>query len=332
VSIPQPLPWHASQWRALVAALEGDRLHHATLLEGPPGLGKVRFAQRAAAVLLCESAGAALERPCGACRSCLLVAAGSHPDRLSLAPEAGRSVIPVGQVRERIAELSLTPHYSSRRVIVVNPADALNRHAANTLLKTLEEPPGGALFVLVSARSAALPATVRSRCVRVRFHAPSLDEGTRWLRAQSEPVIAADEAQRLLQWCAGAPLAALEAARGDLMAQCEAMAGDLAGIIDGTTDAVQAAAGWRAQGLSQVLDWQLRIAVQAMRTNALGESEVVARSMQSIGGRLDLKRLDRVCEELLELRSALERQLNPADQLALEALAVVWRDAARRPA
>jgi DNA polymerase-3 subunit delta' len=299
------------------------------LLEGPPGLGKLRFAQRAAAALLCEASAEPAERPCGECRSCLLVAAGSHPDRLTLAPEEERSVIPVSQVRERIAELSLTPHYASRRVILVNPADALNRHAANTLLKTLEEPPGGALFILVSARPGSLPATVRSRCIRMRFHAPSRVEGTRWLQEQCEPAMAMDEAQRLLQWCAGAPIAALEAVRGDMMARCEAMVADLAGIVDGTADAVQVAAGWRAQGLSDVLDWQLRIVVQAMTMSALGDGAAPAASMQSICSRLDLRRLDRVCEELLELRSALDRQLNPADQLALEGIAVAWRDAAR---
>jgi hypothetical protein len=93
-------------------------------------------------------------------------------------------------------------------------------------------------------------------------------------------------------------------------------------------DPLSAAAQWNSDGLRRVVDWQLRIAAHAMRIKALQESDDSGVAMQVISSKLDLRQLDGVCEELLELRNALERQLNPGEQLALEGLAVTWRDAA----
>ena len=331
MSIPEALPWHTQQWLRLGADLDSERLHHAILLQGSPGLGKLAFAERAAAALLCEASGPGSLRPCESCRSCLLVAAGSHPDRLRLTPAEDRKVIDVGQVRERIAELSLTPHYASRRVIVVNPADALNRHAANTLLKTLEEPPGGTIFLLASARPATLPATVRSRCTGMRFTPPSRDVGLRWLDERGD--ISTPQANLLLDWCGGAPIAALDAQRAGAFERYQELVEEVSRVVTGHLDPIKAAAAWRSLGLQQATHWHLQIAHEAMRINALADSveqhHAVSAAMQGIGGRLNLARLDRICEEILELRSALERQLNPGDQLALEGLATSWRDAGR---
>lgn len=326
MSIPPALPWHAVQWSALRAALDQGRVHPALLVEGMPGIGKQQFAERVAAALLCEARVAAEYRPCGECRSCLLVAAGSHPDRLMLTPHEDRSVIDVEQVRQRIAQLSLTAHYATRRVIVVSPADALNRHAANTLLKTLEEPPGGAQFVLVSARPASLPATVRSRCAALRLHAPEHAQAVHWLAGQG----GGPAAQRALEWCGGAPLAALVALQSGALDRFDAMMASLAKLLDGGLEAVQAAADWRAEGLRTVTQWQLRAAVTAMRIKVMRDPGHADVALQAISSKLDLPQLAHICDELLELRSAVERQLHPGDQLALEGLAVSWREAVRR--
>lgn len=326
MSIPQPLSWHAPQWRAFCAALEHGRVHPAMLITGMAGLGKTRFAERVAAALLCEAPIASDQRPCGDCRSCLLVAAGSHPDRLGLTPQEERTVIDVEQVRQRVADLSLTPHYATRRVIVVDPADALNHYAANTLLKTLEEPPGGAVFVLVSARPAMLPATVRSRCAAVRLYAPVREQAVAWLAAQE----CEQGARRVLDWCGGAPLAALTAMQSGALARFDTMVASLAKLLDGDLNVVQAAAEWRAEGLGSITQWQLQVAATAMRIKVMRDPGQADLALQAISGRLDLPQLARVCDELLELRSAIERQLHPGDQLALEGLAVSWRDAARR--
>ncbi len=328
--LPTPLPWHSAQWRSVVGALAQQRLHHALLLQGPSGVGKWDFAQHAAAALLCEAALSADRLPCGECRSCVLIRAGNHPDRLLLAPQEGRKVIDVAQVRVRIGELSLTAHYGGRRVILVNPADGLNRAAANTLLKTLEEPPGGVVFLLLSARPAMLPATVRSRCSKIRFQAPPGDEAALWLREQGFDD--ADAVAAALHWNGGAPLAARRALESAEIVRCQEIVRSIEALVDGRSDPVRTAMDWRADGLERTVTWQLRVATQAMRSKVLGDSHAGSVAMQAISSKLDLVQLDGICEELLELRSALERQLNPGEQLALEGLAVTWRDAALKAA
>ncbi|MFT5174079.1 MAG: DNA polymerase-3 subunit delta' [Gammaproteobacteria bacterium] len=329
-ALPASLPWHTKQWRSITNALQQQRLHHALLLQGPAGVGKLFFAQRAAAMLLCEATISVDQLPCGECRSCVLVRAGNHPDRLELTPKEDRSVIDVEQVRTRISELSLTPHYAGRRVIVVNPADGLNRSASNSLLKTLEEPPGAVVFLLLSANPGLLPATIRSRCSSIRFQAPQRDQGAHWLLEQG--FTDADAVKAALNWNGDAPLAAQRSLQSGEVTRCQELVCSIAAVVDGSVDTVHAAASWRTDGLHRVVTWQLRVATQAMRIKALGGVSADSVAMQVISSKLDLTQLDGICEELLELQSALERQLNPSDQLSLEGLAVTWRDAALKVA
>ena len=313
------LPWHAAQWARFNAMLDQDRVHHAWLLSGAPGLGKRAFAERAARALLCEAAVAAPERPCGECRSCQLDAAGSHPDRIVIAPPEDRSIIGVDQVRARTADLSLTAHYAGRRVALVMPADALNRHAADSLLKTLEEPTAAVVFLLVTSRPSALPVTVRSRCLRLDFQAGEPAESQAWLAAQG-----VGQAGDLLAWCGGAPLAALAAHEENLADALAGFADQLAALIEGRLGALEVAQSWRALGLDTALDWQLRVATALMQ-RAAGKSPTCAElATKRIPRGLDLMALNQLCDELLEYRAACDRQINPNEQLALEHLAASW--------
>ena len=127
-------------------------------------------------------------------------------------------------------------------------------------------------------------------------------------------------------------MAACMALESGEIARCQELVRSIAALVDGSSEPVQAAANWRADGLKRVVSWQLRIATQAMRIKVLPACAEKSIAMQAISSKLDLPQLDGICEELLELQNALERQLNPGDQLALEGLAVTWRDAALKAA
>lgn len=150
---------HAGPVRILTAALASGRMPHALLLHGPAGVGKATTAACLAAALLCEGAG---PRPCGACPACLRRVHGNAYDRIEVTPDGAQ--IKIEQVRDLRERLG-----AGTGVVIVDPADALNPHAANALLKTLEEPPPGWTLVLVTARPEALLPTIRSRCQGVRF-------------------------------------------------------------------------------------------------------------------------------------------------------------------
>ena len=218
-------PWNQPILDALKTR---ERLPHALLLHGPRGVGKLALAERLAQLLLCEHADRT-QRPCGRCDGCRWYLAGNHPDFRRLEPEAIAKLpttveeaeegtetparrtkqpslfILIEQVRELAAFLNVGSHRGALRVALVHPAEDLYPNAANALLKGLEEPPAGAIFVLVSHRPARLLPTVRSRCVAVPVPIPPREAALAWLASQKVP-----NADRWLAFAGGAPLQALQ--------------------------------------------------------------------------------------------------------------------------
>ncbi|RKP52580.1 DNA polymerase III subunit delta' [Trinickia fusca] len=224
-------PWQLEDWDRL------QRLRpqwpHALLLYGQAGIGKLRFAQHLAQGLLCESPAANGE-PCGACAACNWFSQGNHPDYRALLPEAlagevGQAgatddkekadkadgeeskktrtpskEIKIEQVRALLDFCGVGAHRGGARVVLVYPAEALNAASANALLKTLEEPPAGVVFLLVSARVDRLLPTIVSRCRQWPMPTPSPDGARTWLAEQG-----VGDAAGLLAEAGGAPLAAL---------------------------------------------------------------------------------------------------------------------------
>lgn len=209
------LPWLEAQQRALGLALETQRLGHAPLLHGPAGLGKTQLASWLAARILCLKPEQG--QPCGRCRSCELLAAGTHPDLFFGHIPADKTQITVDAIRELAAGLQLTPSIGPHRVGLIEPAEAMNNNAANALLKTLEEPAAEVWLILVSDRPDLLPATVRSRCQQVAVKPPQRAEAAAWLAAQDLSAEAEDIALAL-DFCADAPLKALALLEGDGLA------------------------------------------------------------------------------------------------------------------
>jgi len=221
-------PWQLDEWNRL------QRLRaqwpHALLLHGQAGIGKLHFAQHLARGLLCE-APATNGEPCGACVACNWFTQGNHPDYRAVAPEAlaaeagaggaaaseeksdgdeGKKTrvpskeIKIEQVRALLDFCGVGSHRGGARVVLVYPAETLNAAAANALLKTLEEPPAGVVFLLVSARIDRLLPTIVSRCRQWPMPTPPQDLARQWLAAQG-----ASDADALLAQAGGAPLAAL---------------------------------------------------------------------------------------------------------------------------
>lgn len=158
----------------LQAALEHGRLAHAYLFHGEDRIGKRLTAVRLAQAIACET-GLSGRDSCGECRSCRQIESRTHPDFFLIEPdaEAAAPQIKIEQVREIDQQIIYEPLVSPRKMCVIDQADRMTIGAANALLKTLEEPPGHSLFLLISSRPSALPSTIRSRCQALRFSTPS---------------------------------------------------------------------------------------------------------------------------------------------------------------
>src|SRR3569833_2211558 len=172
--------WIGAEMATLAAAHQAGRMPHALLIHEAPGSGGEWLAQWAARLVLCQSATGA---PCGACPSCYRAGSAQHPDLLVLQPIEDSRQIRIEQVRELSQELALTAHQGAYKVAIITPADTLNRFAANALLKTLEEPSARTLLMPVVTQPSRLPATILSRCQRVRLKAPERKEAVAWLEA-----------------------------------------------------------------------------------------------------------------------------------------------------
>jgi DNA polymerase-3 subunit delta' len=198
-------PWNEPILDALARRLE--RLPHALLIHGPGGVGKRGLAERISQLLLCEGE----KRPCDTCDACRWFRGGNHPDFRRVEPEVlwaekpekPSLVIKVEQVRELADFLYIGSHRGRLRVALVHPAEEMNENAANALLKGLEEPPAGAIFILVSHRPAQLLPTIRSRCVAVPVPLPPRNIALDWLAREG-----VNEPQRWLAYAGGAPLRA----------------------------------------------------------------------------------------------------------------------------
>jgi DNA polymerase-3 subunit delta' len=159
---------HDAARETLRAAFVRGRLGHAYLFAGPEGVGKRLFARELARALLCEKPPAPLTA-CGHCPSCAQVEARTHPDFHIVRMPEGKHELPVGAIRDFCEQLARKPARGGYVVGIVEDADEFNDESANAFLKTLEEPPGRAVLILIATGTANLLPTILSRCQLVRF-------------------------------------------------------------------------------------------------------------------------------------------------------------------
>ncbi len=224
--------------------IQHGRLPHAVLLAGPAGIGK-----RAAATWMAERHLAVRNLPPLPQYPLHTVV---HPDMRWIAPKEDKQAIGIDQIRELVAEMSLTSYEGGGKVAVIEPAETMTNNAANSLLKTLEEPSGDALLILVADRKGRLPATIFSRCQRIDFAAPAERDALHWLD-RIQPRNNWAEALRL---AGNAPLAAISAI--DQLDTHAALSSDFAAVAAGRESAIEVAARWKSLDTGFVLDWLAR--------------------------------------------------------------------------
>jgi DNA polymerase-3 subunit delta' len=233
-------PWQAGAWQQLQVLRE--RLPHAILFYGEAGTGKADFIEAFAQSLLCENVqpdGFA----CSACASCGWFSQHNHPDYRRVRPEALEDEPPEGeegldadtgkkskatkapskeikieQIRQLADFMNISTHRQGLRVVVVYPAEALNTPASNALLKTLEEPPPGTVFLLSSNSLDRLLPTILSRCRKFALPMPDNAQALAWLKEQGLA-----DADSWLREQGGAPLAALAQSESGNREEMEAL-------------------------------------------------------------------------------------------------------------
>ncbi|WP_429173973.1 DNA polymerase III subunit delta' [Aeromonas salmonicida] len=193
-------PWLIPDWHALSQTAQAGRLGHAWLLLGDPGLGKEQFAERLARLHLCQQPDRG--EPCGQCHSCQLFDKGHHPDLGSVTVDS--KTIGVDAIREICARLQNSAQLGRGKVVIIPDAERMTESAANALLKTLEEPAGDSLLLLIASQVSRLLPTILSRCHKHVCQLPTEGETVRWLAEQGHQATLAQ-----VRICQGAPLRVL---------------------------------------------------------------------------------------------------------------------------
>jgi DNA polymerase-3 subunit delta' len=317
--------WLDNTWLRLNQIRISGRLPHALLVVGVEGIGKRTLAGRLAASLLCDEP-AADGQSCGRCPACGWLQAGTHPDLLQVLPAEEGKAIRVDQIRALCSELAMTSHAGRHKVAIIHPADAMNANAANSLLKTLEEPTDRTLLMLLSALPGKLPATIRSRCQQIRLVLPSPAGAQRWLESRG---VAAETATQCIQMAGGAPLKALELARSDLFELRSQRLDELSRVFAGRLDPVRLAGDWASTHEVETLQWWLQWLRQlvAWRLAATAPAEAqVAQKLQNVAETVDSRQMCQMVDGVAGALDSIGTGLNR--QLILEDLLIGWAAAA----
>jgi DNA polymerase-3 subunit delta' len=320
-------PWQQAAWTQLQQMRE--RLPHAILFYGPAGIGKADFMETFAQALLCENV-----RPdghaCGACASCGWFAQNNHPDYRRVRPEAledepggeaeegaepaskSKSTkapskeIKIEQVRGLADFMNISTHRQGLRVVVLYPAESLNMPASNALLKTLEEPPPGTVFLLASNSLDRLLPTILSRCRKFALPMPGHDEALAWLKEQG-----VQDADSWLREQGGAPLAALAEAEAGSREDMEALLHFLANpAVDG---ALRAAEKLSKASLPALVAWQQRWLYDVMSVKLSGRIRYYPRyqrELAALAGRVQTANLNRAIKAAGERRAVADHPLS----------------------
>ncbi|WP_095143732.1 DNA polymerase III subunit delta' [Pseudomonas sp. Irchel s3b6] len=316
-------PWQDSLWQQLAGRAQHA---HAYLLHGPAGIGKRALAERLMARLLCQ-------RPegldaCGQCKSCLLLKAGSHPDNYILEPEEADKAIKVDQVRELVSFVVQTAQLGGRKVVLIEPAESMNINAANALLKSLEEPSGDTVLLLVSHQTSRLLPTIKSRCVQQACPLPSEAMSLAWL-ATALPGCSEDERVELLTLAAGSPLAAVTLQAQGVREQRALVVDGVKKLLKQQQSPTQLAEGWNAIPLLLLFDWfcdwsNLILRYQLTQDEAgLGLADM-RKVVQYLAQKSSKDKVLTIQDWILAQRQKVLSKANLNRVLLLEALLVQW--------
>ena len=317
----QDFPWQKAQWDLIQNQFTLERNPHAILLYGPADLGKREFAERLGERLICKEAS--ISDACGQCSACLLLKAGTHADLRQVSPEDSK-LIRIDQIRELNDWSVQTGQHGDRKVAIIYPAEQMNLQAENALLKSLEEPVPGTLFILVSDQPGRLLPTTRSRCQSYAFAAPAESVAVKWLEKNAQET---KDLAQALALAGGSPLKVVREIDSEYLDRRELVAKTLDGLIRKNETALAGASKLQNHDAVEVLETLQSLTTDAIIAELEGdESRLTNLDYQAVvldlGAKVGLHDLFRLSDLILEAIRHLNSNSNPNRQLLVESILV----------
>jgi len=302
------ITWLSEFAQSWLDRISHGRMPHAVLLAGPAGVGKRAAANWIALQRLGLTSDSApqypFERP-------------QHPDLHWIEVPEDKKTIGIDQIRALVAEISMTSYGGTGKTAIIEPANSMTHNAANSLLKTLEEPPGDSLIILITDKTGRLPATIFSRCQRIDVSPPATPDGLAWLNRLQ----AGAEWGEALREADNAPIGAIEAL--ETLDTNAAMARDFVALAKGAGSALEVAATWSKMEPLFILDWLARQVRLAILAHSGGRERAPGLVIDdSVLRRIDRKNLFCYLDIINRLRGQPGGSYNV--QLTFEALLIDW--------
>lgn len=317
-------PWLESSWLQLGAYFKHNRIPQALMVTGQKGLGKRQLVNQFAKSLLCQNRTSKYQA-CGQCQSCQLVSAETHPDLSVIQPDEPGKNITINQIRQLISFLSLTSQYAANRLIIIYQAEQMNNAAANSFLKCLEEPTEQTTIILVSDNPHTLPATIISRCQKLKIIPPKPEQAKSWLKQQQ--FLHDCDFDTLLSLSQGAPLLAQQYANDQILTIRKTCFTAWLDIAESRANPVSTAEQWLQLSDSMLLFWLTTWVIDTIKcyfnhNPADCYNSDFTQHLQELAQRLELKQLFKYYDLLLRQKHNLSTQLNK--QLIFEEILINW--------
>jgi len=306
--------WQQAAWDQLVTTRNKQHLPHALLLSGASGMGKSVFAKALVDSLLCEQPLGNYQA-CRKCKSCKVHHAGAHPDYREVILTADKTQIVVDQIRNLNDFLHTSRSYQAYRVVFINPAEALNINAANSLLKSLEEPANGSVIVLLTSQLSSLLPTIKSRCQQLQLPLPNKKAALAWLTQQQTK----HKPEDLLEMAGGRPLTALELDEAKHYESREEFSRDISATLLQQKTIIEVSKKWQNTSKQELLDWQIYWVQQLIKQSF---SKHQKRHLLNTIKSYDINKLWLLHDELIKFREIAHTSLN--NQLFVENMLLSW--------
>ena len=327
MSIPNTneYPWHEATWAKFVSAKSQNHLAHALLLVGADGTGKSDFVEKIATSLLCTSP--VDNKACQNCQSCKTYHAKANPDYMMIELLEDKQQISVDQIRQLSEFINYTRSFNGYRVIVINPIERMNQNAANSLLKSLEEPAANTIILLVATSLGKILPTIKSRCQLLPLATPKKDQALSWLKSQSPEL---QQAEERLNMANGQPLTALNISDEE-MHDKEAFADQIIAICLRQKPVTEIAKNWEKYDRQTLLNWQITWLQTVIKTSATADQKddtkqgantpILSKLTEII---LEHKRWD-LHQQLIAQKQYIHTSVNPL--IFIENMLLLWQQA-----
>ena len=270
----QEYPWHQNTWVKFANAKAQNQLPHAILLSGEEGIAKITLAKRMAKSLLCTNSASTEDDACNECQSCKTYESGANPDFTQITLLEDKQQIGVDQIRALSEFLNYSRSYNTHRVVILYPVERMNLNAANSLLKSLEEPSAHTVIILVTAKMNQLLPTIKSRCQLYGVKTPSKDETIQWLQQyqvkHNQDKDNAIDPEALIKMAGNKPLKAIKISQEDIDSRNQFFH-DLIAVIQEHMSITEMAKKWEKYNPEVLLNWQIMI-IQNTIKSALSSS------------------------------------------------------------